>query len=227
MESRAAVFTSRPQDVEVYHGGSWVAGSMLGWRHDADGGCQVSVRLDAGGDEPIWTGLECLRLPECRSIVAAATTDATVVDLAGARRTRPTRDLLASGPVTRAMPALREGVPTGRAAHPAGRRRAPDTGEFPGVSAGASAPGRHRAPSVAGAGRHRAADTAAMPVVVAVDATCEMPRTRAGDAVPGRSAGPAIPEPDLLTRPMRLGDFPPEPRDGRPRRRRDDTLTGV
>jgi hypothetical protein len=224
------VFGSQPQDVEVYHGGAWLAGSMLGWRHDADGGCQAWVRLDEGGDEPIWTGLEALRLPERHLAVAPEPASEAVVDLAVARRARPLRDPSSTGPVIRVMPALREGVPTGRAAHPAGRRRAPDTGEFPVVPVASFPAGRHRAPSPAGAGRHRAADTGVMPAVTAIDATREMPRARAsvgGDARPGRRATPTTPELDLLTRPMHLGDFLAEPRDRRSGGRLDDTLTGV
>jgi hypothetical protein len=65
MENRAAVFTSQPQDVEVYRRDAWQPGSLLGWRHDSDGLCQVWVRLVGGGaDETIWTALEYLRLPE-------------------------------------------------------------------------------------------------------------------------------------------------------------------
>jgi hypothetical protein len=228
MESRAAVFTSQPQDVEVYHGAAWVPGSMLGWRHDADGGCQVWVRLSAGGDEPIWTALEHLRLPERHLSVAPEPAAEPPVDLAGARRARPVRDLSATGPVTRTMPAVRGGVPSGRAVHPAGRRRAPGTGELSVAPFGA---GRHRAPSVAGAGRHRAADTGVVPVVAPGDGTREMPRAwgsraggvRPGPPAPARASAAATPEPDLLTRPMRLGDLLPEPRHGR----LDDTLTGV
>jgi hypothetical protein len=228
MESRAAVFTSQPQDVEVYHGAAWISGSMLGWRHDADGGCQVWVRLSAGGGEPIWTALECLRLPERHLSVAPETADEPPVDLTAARRARSVRDLSATGPATRALPAVRGGVPSGRAVDSAGRRRAPDTGELPVAAIGA---GRHRAPSVAGAGRHRAADTGAIPVVAQGDGTREMPRAwgsraggvRSGPPAPDRASAATTPEPDLLTRPMRLGDLLPEPRDWR----LDDTLTGV
>src|SRR3954452_13305226 len=137
---------------------------MLGGRHDTAGGCQVSVRLHASGHEPIWTSLERLRLPGRHLTVAPASAAGTVVDLAVARRTRPARGPSATGPVARAMPALREGVSGGRAAHPAGRRRATDPAEFPAAPPPPAA-GRHRAHSVAGAGRHRAADTGAVPVL--------------------------------------------------------------
>jgi hypothetical protein len=56
MENRAAVFTSQPQTVEVYQAGTWWAGELLGWRHDADGSCQVWVRVVLGGvEETAWT----------------------------------------------------------------------------------------------------------------------------------------------------------------------------
>ena len=65
MENRAAVFTSKPQAVEIYQAGAWWSGELLGWRHAADGSCQVWVRvvLD-GAEETAWTDLETLRLPE-------------------------------------------------------------------------------------------------------------------------------------------------------------------
>ena len=59
MENRAAVFTSQPQAVEVYQAGAWWAGELLGWRHDADGSCQVWVRVVLGGvEETAWTDLD-------------------------------------------------------------------------------------------------------------------------------------------------------------------------
>src|SRR4051795_12946872 len=65
MENRAAVFTSQPQAVEVYQAGAWWAGELLGWRHDANGSCQVWVRVVLGGvEETAWTDLASLRLPE-------------------------------------------------------------------------------------------------------------------------------------------------------------------
>src|SRR5215212_7394804 len=72
MENRAAVFTSEPQAVEVYQAGTWWAGELLGWRHDADGSCRVWVRVVLGGvEETAWTDLATLRLPERRLAVAA------------------------------------------------------------------------------------------------------------------------------------------------------------
>lgn len=64
-ENRAAVFTGQPQDVEVYRDGSWWPGSLLGWRHDLDGGCQAWVRVMARGvEDSTWLALDYLRLPE-------------------------------------------------------------------------------------------------------------------------------------------------------------------
>src|SRR5918912_16773 len=70
-EGLAAVFTSSPQDVEVWSAGEWLPGALLGWRHDASGGCQVRVRLTVGAaEESRWTELDCLRLPERHLTVA-------------------------------------------------------------------------------------------------------------------------------------------------------------
>ena len=63
--SRAAVFTSSPQSVEIYERGAWWPGSMLGWRHDSGGTCQAWVRVEfAGVVEDAWVDLTLLRLPE-------------------------------------------------------------------------------------------------------------------------------------------------------------------
>ena len=46
-------------------------GELLGWRHDADGSCQVWVRVVLGGvEETAWTDLATLRLPERHLSVA-------------------------------------------------------------------------------------------------------------------------------------------------------------
>jgi len=66
--SRAAVFTSSPQSVEIYERGAWWPGSMLGWRHDNGGTCQAWVRVEfAGVVEDAWVDLTLLRLPESRA----------------------------------------------------------------------------------------------------------------------------------------------------------------
>ncbi|MGY1831916.1 hypothetical protein ACI8AA_16025 [Geodermatophilus sp. SYSU D01180] len=127
------------------------------------------------------------------------------VDLALVRL--PERHLtLASGPAdgiadptgTAALPAVarRAVVPGARAPRRGARRHGGDvTAEQPAVRPAAA--GRHRAP--AGSGRHRAA-TAEMPVVI-----CPVP-----------ADGAVAEEPDMLTRPIRLGDLVPHPRGGRP-----------
>ncbi|MGY1784565.1 hypothetical protein [Geodermatophilus sp. SYSU D00698] len=185
VNSSAAVTFRSPQDVEVLVDGAWVPGAMLGWRHDATGGCEARVRLrDAGvavGEQEAWVDLVAVRLPERHLTLASGRADGAA-DAAG----------------TVVMPAVgpRAVVPGARPARRGVRRHGGDvTAEQPAVAP--SAVGRHRAPG--GSGRHRAA-TAEMPVV-----TCPAP---AGGAVAD--------EPDMLTRPIRLGDLVPHPRGGRP-----------
>jgi hypothetical protein len=181
MENRAAVFTSQPQAVEVYQAGTWWAGELLGWRHDADGSCQVWVRVVLGGvEETAWTDLATLRLPERHLTVAAEpvsryapeTQEMSVARHPAGRRVRPVD---ADSPATQVAPKVRDlaVVPDRPAAPlPTGRRRAPeqpavapaDGGRVDEVSP--SAPGgRRRAPEPATAerpavlpapGRHRA-----------------------------------------------------------------------
>lgn len=248
MENRAAVFTSQPQDVEVYSAGEWLPGALLGWRHDATGGCQVWVRLTVGeAEESAWTDLECLRLPERHLSVAtdpavgagsgedpAATRSLRLAEVSTTGRVRRGRPaapgaVRSSGSLGRAVPAGRDEAAS-RASHPAGRRRADsrvvgETAEFPAVAS----VGRHRAPAPPAApGRHRAADTGVWPIVVAAEGAVRTPRTRAAEAWgtrPDDTSPGRAPEPDLLTRPMRLdaaemGGSIPEPR----RARRDGAL---
>ena len=62
-------------------------GELLGWRHDADGSCQVWVRVVLGGvEETAWTDLATLRLPE-RHLSSRRPRPVA----AGRRRRRPTR----------------------------------------------------------------------------------------------------------------------------------------
>jgi hypothetical protein len=226
MENRAAVFTAHPQAVEVYQSGAWWPGELLGWRHDPDGNCQVWVRVELGGiEESAWTDLTGLRLPEPQSAAAAP---AGVPDLAET----------ASLPLVRDGFAAPDRAAPGSAARPGGRRRAPDTGPLaatPGIAAAASSParitgassGRHRAP--ADPGRHRAADTGILPAVAAAPRGTDVPLPRPARAdeslVPSvRERWTALdPEPEMLTRPMRLSDLAPHSR----RPRRDGSLAGV
>ncbi|PWW23360.1 hypothetical protein JD79_02534 [Geodermatophilus normandii] len=180
-----------PQDVEVVVDGAWVPGAMLGWRVDATGGCQALVRLRGAHGQEAWTDLAAVRLPERHLSLAPAPAGApgTVVTAAVGH------------------PAVTPGV---RAPRRARRHGGDVTAEQPAVRPGAA--GRHRAP--AGSGRHRAA-TAEMPVV-----TCAAPAAAVtADGVADLAAGATVDtasEPDLLTRPIRLGDLVPHPRGGRP-----------
>jgi hypothetical protein len=150
MENRAAVFTSQPQAVEVYQAGAWWAGELLGWRHDANGSCQVWVRVVLGGvEETAWTDLASLRLPERHLAVAAESTnrggygsEAQEMSLArhpSGRRTRPTE---ADGPVTAGLPMLRDLTVVPDLPATGGRRTADETAQFASI-------GRRRAPETA------------------------------------------------------------------------------
>jgi hypothetical protein len=252
MENRAAVFTSQPQAVEVYQSGAWWPGELLGWRHDPDGGCQVWVRVVLGGvEESAWTDLTALRLPEPpqASMPMASPSRGPVTQEMAATRVAPSvapstsaRDLAE----TASFPSLRDrSVPPTRAAggvRPAGgRRRAPEDGSHaPRVVPSAGAAGRHRAP--ADPGRHRAADTGLLPAVTLGgqdDLTASRPAPGEARAIPSPRSGRALeslatapgdawstsvdPEPELLTRPMRLSDLGP----GSRRPRLDGSLAGV
>jgi hypothetical protein len=173
MENRAAVFTSQPQAVEVYQAGTWWAGELLGWRHDADGSCQVWVRVVLGGvEETAWTDLATLRLPERHLSVAAATPlrgpatqEMSVARHPSGRRARSgDADATASLPKVPGLSVVQDSPSTGgrrTAAETAqfasvGRRRAPDTGDIP-------VTGRRRAPESAespSGGRRRAPEAA-------------------------------------------------------------------
>ena len=227
------MFTSQPQSVEVYQSGAWWPGELLGWRHDDAGTCQVWVRVVLGGvEESAWTDLATLRLPERHLSIAPGPTvaDPSAPATSAGRGSARLRDVSAGVDLssTVSLPLVRERSPN----HPAGgRRRAPETGAMPAVTAQATAPaavtvrGRHRAP--ADPGRHRAADTGLFAVVTtdsapeAVAARTPAPVrgtcTEEAPAVAARG-GWTVPEgvePDLLTRPMRLADHMPHSR--RPR----------
>jgi hypothetical protein len=239
MDSRAAVFTSSPQSVEVYRAGVWWQGELLGWRHDAAGACQMWVRVGvAGVEETSWVDLTALRLPEhTPAPVLASVGDVTAT---------------AAMPAVRATaPAVAVDAPTVSVSRPGGRRRAPEGDDVRVAAAAVSvSPGRHRAARVEG--RHRAADTDVFapvageghraPGTPVAPAPTEARRstrghTGAGWPIPtaraarpeesyGRSevcTGRIDAEPDLLTRPMRLGDLT----GGSRRPRAGGSLSGV
>jgi hypothetical protein len=167
MENRAAVFTSQPQAIEVYQAGAWWAGELLGWRHDADGSCQVWVRVVLGGvEETAWTDLSTLRLPErhlsvaqpAASVHGPATQEMSVARHPSGRRSRSAD---ADGQATAGFPAVRDLSAVPDLPSAGGRRTADETAQFASV-------GRRRAPeageSPAG-GRRRAPDTGESPAV--------------------------------------------------------------
>jgi hypothetical protein len=223
MENRAAVFTSKPQAVEVYQAGAWWAGELLGWRHSDDGSCQVWVRVALGGvEETAWTGLETLRLPERHLAMAPAPVsgESTERELSVSRHPSSRREHRA-GPdasATAGLPLVRDlsvvpdgGVPSsgGRRRAPevpvavstGGRRRAPETAETPAV---ASTGGRRRAPETAETpavastgGRRRAPETAETPAVTSTGGRRRAPEDVAASSGPaallGRHGVPASP----------------------------------
>ena len=250
------MFTSQPQVVEVYQSGAWWPGELLGWRHEADGSCQVWVRVVLGGiEESAWTDLSALRLPERHlSLTSAASVTGSGTHAMPLTRSTPARSgarVASDSSETAHLPLVRERPATaGRASAPrasapraGGRRRAPETGPLAAVSApasstsppasspvaGAGTPrGRHRAS--ADPGRHRAADTGLIPAISAHPTASEVltPRsTRSEDSfgapLDDRWSSARDPEPELLTRPMRLSDVPPHSR----RPRLDGSLAGV
>jgi hypothetical protein len=163
MENRAAVFTSKPQAVEVYQAGAWWSGELLGWRHAADGSCQVWVRVVLGGaEETAWTELETLRLPERHLAMAPepASVESAERELSLARHPSSRHRADVEATVTTSMPMVRDLSVVSDATVPpsGGRRRAPE------VPVGASTGGRRRAPEEPAAessgGRRRAPETA-------------------------------------------------------------------
>jgi hypothetical protein len=203
MENRAAVFTSQPQAVEVYQAGTWWAGELLGWRHDASGTCQVWVRVVLGGvEETAWTDLASLRLPERRLAVAAepaatgrgaayapATQEMSVARHPSGRRSRAADG---DGPVTAGLPMVRDLSVVPDLPSRGGRRTADETAQFASV-------GRRRAPEAADApsgGRRRAPETAESPSVGRRRApegapTVARPLASAPTASSGRHRAPA------------------------------------
>jgi hypothetical protein len=54
-----------PLPVKFRHGGTWHPAVLLGWRHEADGTCQVRVQFVVGGlRRTSWMHLVDVRLPD-------------------------------------------------------------------------------------------------------------------------------------------------------------------
>ncbi|WP_142024628.1 hypothetical protein [Blastococcus colisei] len=202
MENRAAVFTDQPQAVEVYQAGTWWAGELLGWRHDANGSCQVWVRVVLGGvEETAWTDLASLRLPERHLAVAAGPTgppaaapgaqEMSVARHPSGRRARSTD---ADGAATAGLAMVRDLSVVPEPPSTGGRRTAEETAQFASV-------GRRRAPEVAeppATGRRRAPETAESPSAGRRRApetgeSLDIGRRRAPEGAPARPAAPALP----------------------------------
>jgi hypothetical protein len=191
MQSRAAVFTMSPQAVEVFQQGVWWPGSLLGWRHDGGGACQMWVRVEIGGtSETAWTDLSTLRLPETGGSplaawsgraagmpLPAAPGGASSTDGVAGLRGQASEAVVADDPApTQHLPLVRDAAPrrNGGLAAGSGRRRAPESEESArpvqsGPADPAALAGRHRAPAPTEIsvqpGRHRAADTSVLPSV--------------------------------------------------------------
>ncbi|MFD2093878.1 hypothetical protein [Blastococcus deserti] len=203
MENRAAVFTSQPQAVEVYQAGTWWAGELLGWRHDASGSCQVWVRVVLDGvEETAWTDLESLRLPERHLAVAAGSPAGSAYapatqEMSVARHPAGRRSRAADGEPTAAagMPAVRDLSVVPDLPVTGGRRTADETAQFASV-------GRRRAPEttdVPSGGRRTADETAKFASVgrrrapEGVTAPSAAPSTSPRITSPGRHRAPADP----------------------------------
>jgi hypothetical protein len=199
MENRAAVFTSQPQAVEVYQAGTWWAGELLGWRHDATGSCQVWVRVVLGGvEETAWTDLASLRLPERHLALAAdppagsgpayapATQEMSVARHPSGRRAR---SLDGEGSVTAGLPMVRDLSVVRDLPSRGGRRTADETAQFASI-------GRRRAPDTGdlpSGGRRRAPETAESPSVGRRRAPEGVPVAAAPAGASGRHRAPAHP----------------------------------
>jgi hypothetical protein len=165
--------------VEVYQAGTWWAGELLGWRHDAAGSCQVWVRVVLGGiEETAWTDLATLRLPERHLSVAQpasavhgpATQEMSVARHPSGRR----RAVEADAQVTAGLAPVRDLSVVPDLPATGGRRTADETAQFASV-------GRRRAPELVESpqsGRRRAPETGEMPAVG---------RRRAPDSTPAVS----------------------------------------
>lgn len=158
-----------------------MAGRAPGWRHDTSGTCQQWARVVLGAvEETAWIDLAVLRLPEAQ-VEPVSEPRRIAFRVEQELPTAQAVSVLRGGPL--AADAATTAAPTVTVSRPGSRRRAPEDADIQVVAAGEVAVpvGRHRAPR--DEGRHRAADTE---VVTAV-----------------------AHEPDLPTRPMRLGVLSP------------------
>ena len=198
--NRAALFTQQSQHCEVFVEGAWWPGSLLGWRHDGEGACQMWVRVTvAGVEREAWSDLADVRLPEARP--APVLVPDNGVDPFASFREELLPGAAAAPLLSLSEAAAREQRVAGVIPAPApavGRRRRRHGGDVTAEQPAVHGPsaGRHRA------GRHRLAEEAeeardAEPS----DATVLMPRAT---------------EVDCLTRPLRLGDRVARPRLARP-----------
>ena len=205
---RAAVFTSQSQNVEVRVEGAWWPGSLLGWRHDGGGACEVWVRVTvAGTDREIWTDLGEVRLPEADPAPVLVPDAPAELSLGMAEELLPGASAVprlslseAAAREQRVAGVLPASAPG--AERPLRRHGGDVTAELPAVH-GEVVPGRHRASAMAG--RHRAGDALPQPE--------EAPATELGDAT---VLLPRATEADWMTRPLRLGDRVSRPRLVRP-----------
>ncbi len=216
MENRAAVFTSQPQAVEVYQAGTWWAGELLGWRHDANGSCQVWVRVVLGGvEETAWTDLASLRLPERHLAVAAEparagayATGTQEMSVARHPSGRRSRSMDAEGPATAGLPMVRDLSVVPDLPSAGGRRTADETAQFASV-------GRRRAPEtpdVASTGGRRTSDETAQFASVGRRRAPENEAARPGPAgSSGRHRAPASPGDPGRHRTADTGLFPAVP----------------
>ena len=250
INGRAMVFTSEPQDIDVYDGDRWVPASMLGWRHENEGPCRIMVRFTGNSiAKTAWARLEHVRLPQ-RHPVRLPGAGPDDVGAPSPARDHPKTQPLPIGrspevredeferSSARAAPS-RAGKPDpgNRTDHPRRRRTdAPPAGHM-GELADAGAPesdtaGRHRAPSEVG--RHRAGDPGFAPAGREPHAgrrfrdagTCRDKgwTDRLGSS-PSRESfeneTPPHAAPELLTRPISVAGAVPQPRT----RRLDDYTT--
>ena len=197
MENRAAVFSSQPQAVEVYQAGTWWAGELLGWRHDANGSCQVWVRVVLGGvEETAWTDLATLRLPERHLAVAAGQAGVSVGTYAPATQEmsvarhpsgRRARSADADSAVTAGLTMVPDLSVVPELPSTGGRRTAAETAQFASV-------GRRRAPETgeaASGGRRRAPETGESQAVGRRRAPEAAPAAGLPPVPPGRHRAPA------------------------------------